>query len=226
MNTLRSLPALACLVLAVLTTSCYVVRETRHGSGIEGSETRDVQAFHAISVAGRADLHVVVGGAPSVRLTIDDNLLEYVVTEVDDGRLEIRMRDGFRYHADIPLRVEVAAPMLDGVSLAGSGDVDIRGVRAAHFEVSIDGSGDMRLDGETDTLEVSIAGSGDVDSLALHSRRADVSIAGSGSVRVHASEDLDVSVAGSGDVGYSGEPNISRSIMGSGSVYAADSSDI
>jgi hypothetical protein len=244
---LQSRPAaLAVLTLAVLTTSCFVVRETRKGSGVEGTQTRELATFTSIAVAGSAEVDVVVGGPPSVRITIDDNLLQYVITEVDDGTLEIHMSDEFNYDRSARLRAEVVAPSLDGISVAGSGSVEIRGVETSHFgasiagsgtvaihdvqtnhfDASIAGSGDLRVDGRTETLEVSISGSGDVDTLALRSQRVEVSIAGSGDVLVNASEDLDVSVAGSGDVGYRGDPKISRSILGSGSVYAANSSDI
>jgi hypothetical protein len=215
------------LALAVLTTSCFVIRETRYGSGIAGSEVRQLSAFDEISVAGSADIEVFVGqGAPSVTLTIDDNLLQHVVTEVDGDTLEIYLDKDFRYDHDVRLKAEITTPELSAVSLAGAGDVDVRGVRAEHFAASIAGSGDMTIVGDTDSLEVSIAGSGAVDTLALRSRRAEVSIAGSGDVLVHASEDLDVSVAGSGDVGYHGHPQVSRSILGSGSVYRKSERDL
>jgi hypothetical protein len=48
------------------------------------------------------------------------------------------------------------------VRVAGTGDVDIAGGRAAHMEVSIAGSGNVRMRGQAQSLGASVTGSGDV----------------------------------------------------------------
>jgi hypothetical protein len=48
------------------------------------------------------------------------------------------------------------------VRVAGTGDVDLSGGHAAHMEVSIAGSGSVRMAGEAESLTASITGSGDV----------------------------------------------------------------
>jgi len=54
----------------------------------------------------------------------------------------------------------VAGPV--DVRVGGTGDVDILGGRATRMEVSIAGSGDVRMGGAAQTLTASVTGSGDV----------------------------------------------------------------
>jgi hypothetical protein len=49
------------------------------------------------------------------------------------------------------------------VRVAGTGDVDIAGGHASHMEVSIAGSGDVRMRGQAQSLTASVTGSGDVE---------------------------------------------------------------
>jgi hypothetical protein len=184
------------------------------------SEVREVGRFDAIEVSGSFDVEVQVGESREVVVHADDNLLDHVRTEVDDGVLELRTKRSIRPTRTILVRIGV--PDLDAVSLGGSGDVDVRGVETRRFEVSLAGSGDIRVTGVADAAAVSLAGSGDVDLGRLSADRVEVSIAGSGDVAVRAADHLEVSIAGSGDVSYRGQPRVSVSRSGSGEVYARD----
>ena len=66
---------------------------------------------------------------------------------------------------------------------AGSGDIRIERIRATYTEVSIVGSGDVRLSGSSDTAKYKIAGSGDIDASAFDVSKVSTSVAGSGSIK-------------------------------------------
>jgi hypothetical protein len=187
------------------------------GSGVQKTETRSVPDFKGISTAGSVDVTAKVGAPTHVEVSADDNLLQYVTTEVKDGTLHIGMKSG-SYRFTRGLKVAITTPELDKVSIAGSSDVDVSGLQGAHFAASIAGSGDLHARGHVDTLEASVAGSGDLKLSELESRDAKVSIAGSGDARVNATQSLEIKIAGSGDVRYRGDPKVKQSIAGSGSV--------
>ena len=219
---LRTLQAsLFVLAAPLLLGACSVFDGPRIvGSGVKVQEVRELDDFDRLAVSGAAEVEVRVGGEPSVELTIDDNLLPYVRTEVVGRTLRLKLEDGARYTFDGTLQATVTVPSLEAIDAAGACTVTAAGIDAAEFEVSVAGSCDALVSGRAESLKVSIAGSADLDLVGLQAARAEVSIAGSGDVTVSASEALDVSIAGSGTVRYAGSPSVSRSVMGSGTVSA------
>lgn len=212
--------------------------QTINGSGSPGSRTETISGIHEVSLSVPGTLVIEVGRETPLRIEGDDNIVEVLVIERNGSELEIRAPRRTSLNPNRPLRLHLGVASLEGVSVAGSGQIEAEGIHADAFnasvagsgdivigrldarsvEVSIAGSGDIVIDGQANNLEVSIAGSGNahVDDLSVH--EAEVSIAGSGDVRLNVSEHLSVSIVGSGDVRYVGDPHIDRSIMGSGDV--------
>jgi hypothetical protein len=199
--------------------------------------------YDAIAVSGWFDVEVVEGKEGSVSLKGEENLLEYILTEVKDGKLVIRVERGINLQPSswtkggilvtIPVE-EVSSLSMSGsgdlvgktvlrsrdfsASLSGSGDMNIQ-VEAKNMAVSVSGSGDLTVDGGTENLAVQISGSGDVHAFGLQANSADVSVSGSADVEVTAREFLKARVSGSGDVSYRGNPaKIDTKSSGSGDI--------
>ncbi len=187
------------------------------GSGDLVTQTRDVDKFDEVSLSGSFDVRVRVGEEQSISVTFDDNLIDYIQTEVRHGELRIHSDESFSSRHNC--RVEITVPSLTDVSLSGSGDIDVTNVSGGDFSLSISGSGDVTAEGKVDQLSITVAGSGDVDARDLEALDADVHISGSGDVAVFASRYLDARVSGSGDIDYYGDPEkISSHVAGSGSI--------
>lgn len=191
------------------------------GSDVLLSEAREVGPFHAVMVAGAMDVTIDVGDETHVEVSGDSNLVPRLLTEVENGVLEIRMRDG-AYKFRQPMKVRIVTPHLDAVELYGSGDATITGVQSTDLRLEVYGAGDIKADGEVDRLDASVTGSGDISLYDLVTREARVRVAGSGDIRVHVTETLDAVVSGSGDVRYKGTPAASIRTMGSGDVRSAE----
>ncbi len=188
------------------------------GSGVSKTETRTIGDFKKVQVNGSCDVSVSVGKAAGLTITADDNLLEYVVTEVRDGTLVVEMKSG-SYSPSVHMKAYATAPSLESLAIHGSADADVSGLSGDRFELSIEGSGDAKASGKVGAVVAKIAGSGDINASNVEARDATVEVSGSGDVEVWATESLTVSIAGSGDVGYKGDPNkITKSVAGSGAV--------
>ena len=83
---------------------------------------------------------------------------------------------------------------------------------------SINGSGNVQLNGSANELICSIRGSGDVHAFDFPVTEADLLIKGSGNMDVSVSDYLKVRIDGSGDVQYIGSPQLDVQITGSGNV--------
>lgn len=215
--------------------------ESIAGSGTIISESRPVSDFTQINLLGSGVLIITQGDHYALEVETDDNLMEYIKTEVQGDTLELgftsaaldnrlRPTDGFVFRVTVQELegLEVAgsgtinAESLDCdmlvVTLAGSGEVRIGNLVAGDLTVQIIGSGDIGIEGEAERQSYLIAGSGSIDTGDLRGDAVTVTIPGSGSATVWAMRTLHVSIAGSGSVEYYGSPSVTQSILGSGSV--------
>ena len=187
------------------------------GSGDAVTEERDVGSFKRIESNGSADIFVTIGKELSVTVTLDDNLIDLIETEVRGKTLKIDSRES--YSTRLGCKIEITVPELERVYLRGSGDILVERLDAESFEFKLAGSGRLVAEGSTDELELRLSGSGDIDTRDLIAQEAYVSISGSGDVRVHAEESFDGRISGSGDIAIYGDPSdFSKSVSGSGSI--------
>jgi hypothetical protein len=187
------------------------------GSGKATTQSRQVQGFSGLGLSIPAI--VEVGQAAHERLTItaDDNVLPLIESVVEGGVLKLRLREGTQLRR-ATIRVSLQVKALESISISGSGEVRAPALSGPRLRLSIAGSGDARVGGKAEALDVRISGSGNVDAARLAAQRAAVSVSGSGDATVSARESLKVRIAGSGDVRYYGDPKVEKSVAGSGSL--------
>ena len=79
------------ILLAVASTACIPSVQPRliKGSGNVILEERDVSGFDQIVMAGAGQIIITQGDRESLSIETDDNLLEYISTEVTGDTLEI-----------------------------------------------------------------------------------------------------------------------------------------
>ncbi len=209
------------------------------GEGKKVTKELNVDDFDAVGLSISAQVFLTQGVTQSVRIEAQQNIIDNIRTEVEEGKWKIRFDQNVRRHEGITIWITV--PTLTEASISGSGDIigetpftglsdfftgvsgsgniDLN-IEATNVESSISGSGDIRLSGKCQSLNVKISGAGDVTASELYTHVADVKISGSGDVSVNADEKLDVSISGSGDVHYSGNAKVSAKVSGSGDVKA------
>jgi hypothetical protein len=186
------------------------------GSGNVITESRDVSGFSEIALFGSGTVRVDVNGTESLIVEAEDNIMPLLKTEVRNGRLELSVESSISPTTDVTYTVTAVA--LDGVTIAGSGDVAATGVAADSFDIEVSGSGRVEPAGTAGTLAVEISGSGRYLGEGLKSSVGTVRVSGSGEAVVNVTDDLDVDVSGSGGVQYIGEPTVTESVSGSGYV--------
>ncbi len=230
-------------VAVLLLASCrYMGGKRIRGNGVVGKEQRSVTGFTGVETHGSIDLFVTQG-AFKIEVEADQNILPYIETNVENGRLMVHFRDGIwlsNYHE---ARVYITAPVLHDFEVHGSGNISSGGKIAdsSGMTTRISGSGDISLDinaptintethgsgnttlaGETKDLSSLISGSGNVKAGDLKAENVKVSVHGSGDTDVFAASSLDVHISGSGDIRYKGSPRMTTEIHGSGTVKRID----
>ena len=226
------------IVTFVLNTNAQWFGKRIKGNGNMITKTRTVGEYDKIGVGGSFDVKLVAGDEGKLTINIDKNLLEYLVTKVEDGKLKIKWKKGINAsHKKIVITVpfrDIESVGLAGsgdvysedvikadsfkAALAGSGDLKLK-IDSGYIKSTISGSGDIYLEGNTSAAKVSIAGSGDIHAYDLESNDVDVSIAGSGGVKISVKDNLKARISGSGNVYYKGNPaKQDVKVSGSGNV--------
>jgi hypothetical protein len=182
------------------------------------SETRTVAPFSAVDLAGGNHVTIGVGGKQSVVVHADDNLVHRITTEVRNRTLVVGNTPG-SFEAKSPTFVHVTVPSLDGLTLSGSGIIDLAGVAAPSLVVKIPGNGVVHAKGTASSLDVELGGSGDAQLQGLVANDVHAVVGGSGRILVNATRSLDASVTGSGAIVYVGSPaHVTKNITGTGAI--------
>lgn len=211
------------------------------GSGVTKTETRTVAGFHALALGVHATIDLRQDGTEGLSITGDDNIVPLIETVVEDGTLKIRWKKETESTQYKEVSLVVHAANIDGLAIAGSGELAAKTLKSGKLRISLAGSGRMTLDalsadsarvsidgsgqltvaGRVEELVVSTAGSGRLSAAKLESRTATIVVAGSGSATTWASETLTGKVAGSGAIRYYGNPRVTSTVAGSGTVTRA-----
>ncbi len=217
-------------------TACGL--RTIQGSGDVITESRDVSGFDSVSLTGIGRVIITQGDEESLTIEADDNLFEYITSEVKSGTLELGFTDNVRIDSTSSITFTVGVKELTGLDSTGTGSIEIGELGADNLNISTsgtgsisigtltatdlvanaEGTGDIKLAGNVETQEIMRVGTGDYDAADLESRIAKVEATGTGNVVIWVLDALDVEITGTSEVSYYGSPNVTQNITGPGSL--------
>ena len=202
--------------------------------------TRQVQGFTKLDLKVPVNVTIRPGKAFSLVMDLhDSSMASKISTEVQGDTLVISSNErSLRFHGKNTATLTM--PDLQGVSISGSGDVDVAGFdqggslslaisgsgdityngKTSAVAVVIEGSGNVKLVGSTATLSVTIEGSGDLRAADFTAKNASVAVDGSGDADLRVSGGaVQFAVNGSGDIRWSGDASVVSAVThGSGSI--------
>jgi hypothetical protein len=208
------------------------------GSGDRITETRQVANFDSIDLSGSGKVIVTQGGSESLSIETNENAMEHVKAEVENGTLILGFEEGINLISTKGLTFYVDVDELTGLTVSGSGDIESDMIETDSLDARISGSGSLQIaDLSADDVKAQISGSGKID-LAGNAADQDITIngsgkyqagdlcgesvkvdiSGSGDATVCATETLNSDISGSGSVDYYGRPSITSSGSGSGKI--------
>lgn len=186
------------------------------GSGNIGSEQRDIAGFSKIDASGIFQVEIVAQKDFAVEVEADDNLLQYVKTEVRGDTLEISLEK--RVKTSNPLRVRISAPNIDGIEASGVVRVSVADLKNSELAVNTSGASKIKLAGETGVLIVDVSGASNVEAGELSAANANIDASGASQVNVNVSGELVADASGASRISYTGNAKVSKSTSGASSV--------
>lgn len=208
--------------------------------------TRKLSGFSRLSVSGSFDVALEQGSEESVKIVAEGVSAEKVISEVKNGRLDLRMEYGHYEHFKV--KVYLVYKQLEGIDKSGSGNLngssDLSGqefrinssgsgniilngvVKARQVRVRSSGSGNVKIGSlEADEAELSFSGSGDIEIKGGYVKKQSIEMSGSGNVSAFGlkSDECMAAIAGSGDVDVQVNQVLEGRIAGSGNInYMGD----
>lgn len=205
------------LLLVVAATGCHhSIHSEITGSGKRVNEKRQVAPFTSITTEGAFNIEVACQKDLGLEVEGDDNVLEYVKTEVTNDVLRLRSTKG--YSTNEPVKIKISVPNLEGLSVSGAGKIDIKGMKNDKFEIDSNGAPAIVVSGTTKMIDINTNGAGKIDTHNLHAARGVVESNGVSRVDLDVAEELDVTVSGPSSVFYRGDPRVTKNIRGPGKV--------
>jgi hypothetical protein len=185
------------------------------GNGHIKTEDRTISAFTEID-AGGAFIIEWQSGPPVLRITTDENLLDYIESEVSGDALRLRTREHIWPTHDV--KVIVSSPTRIGAKIRGAVKLTAKQLTGSKFALESSGASHVWLDGSISDLLADMTGASELEASGLQTKTAELSTTGAGDAEIAVAETLKVAITGAGKVTYSGNPTIEKHITGAGSI--------
>jgi hypothetical protein len=231
--------AFALFIILVTSSGCEEGAFCTAGKGDLVTQTVDVANFTGFRSMGSADVILTQGEAQSVTVTAQQNIIDKLKLEVNNGIWSIDWEGCIRRIK--PITIEITLPTLTFAAIEGSGNITAtnRFTELDRVELGIEGSGNIDLDLDANSVETWISGSGDI-AMDLTAASLDTRTSGSGDYTLSGSADqfnhrisgsgscaafelstnrTEVSVTGSGDCRVTVSDYLNVDISGSGDVH-------
>jgi hypothetical protein len=223
---MKNLKELSLLIICLTISACVDAqfRKTVYGNGKVVSEERTPLQASGVRVSTGIDVFLTQGDKLNLVVEADENLHEYILTEIRNGILNIYTEANIREAekkvvyitmkdinslsttsaGDIIGETPVRTQNLE-ISASSAGDIKLE-VYAREIEARISSSGDVTLTGESDILNANLSSAGDLNAYGLEVRDADVSASSAGDADISVSERLMARASSAGDINYRGNP--------------------
>lgn len=236
---MKNLKYLMILVLCMSISGCIdgQIRKTVYGNKNVVKKERSTEAFTGIDVGSTIDVFLSQGDKISVEVEADENLHEYIKTEVKNEILnvytDVNIREAEKKRVNVTMKDITSlsctsAGDLFGVtpvksenlriSCTSAGDIKLE-LYAKTVDLDISSSGDLSMTGEADKLNADLSSAGDLNAYEFKVKEADISVSSAGDADIYVTEKLRTDASSAGDVNYKGDPkNVDAHTSSAGGV--------
>jgi hypothetical protein len=189
---------------------------------------QNLSGFTSVKASSGVNVYLSQGSTESVEIGAEEEVFQYVIAEIDNNTLVIRIDNSSKrwFKKTGEVNVYVSFTELENIQLSGGTDVMGEGMlEFDNLRVSASGGSDLRLNLQVNELEVKCSGGADVvlagaaayfkgnasggsdiKAKDLEAEVAEVSASGAADIHIRASRALTASASGASDIVYYGNP--------------------
>lgn len=237
MNKLR-LIKVSIIILAMAVSCQAQTRKTVYGNKNVITAERETGSFSGIKVSTGIDVYLKQGDSHSLKVEADENLHEYIKTEINGDVMHIYTDANIR-SAEKKI-VYISMKEIKSVTASSAGDIigetplktddiDIRASSAGDIKleiladkigVDVSSSGNVTLSGEANSLDADLSSAGNLNAFNLKVKNAEVSVSSAGDADINVTEKLQARASSAGDVRYTGNPaQVDANSSSAGSIH-------
>lgn len=234
MKTILKQPVLYVMFLCILPLSCMNA-QFHKGDGNVTKSDRKISNFNYVEVEDGIDLYLSQDSANELVIEADQNLHEYIVTEIDNDILKIHLSKIILKAKSIKVYLKIVN--IKGLSASGGSDVETNGIlKLDDFSAICSGGSDIRLNieagelkfkasggsdgfiqGKANIFKAMASGGSDIKAYELESTDCYVETSGGSDAEINVVGKLSARGSGGSDVSYKGKPSNIDSNMSGGS---------
>jgi hypothetical protein len=206
------------------------------GDGNVVKEERTVSGFTSLEVSGAFNVYLYQGKSESLTVEADQNLMEFIITEVKGDKLEIYTKGTIRKATKLNIYLTFEElEMIDisgAVSLVGEDkmifhELNLDGSGATEIDLIMDvelleadlsGASEIYLSGEAKFVSLELSGASEISAFDFIVTHFELDVSGAADANIHVTENLDVEISGAASVRYKGSPHVNSDISGAGSI--------
>ncbi len=212
----------------VLLLALVVAAPAQASSEKNGKQTRRTASFNGISVSSGIDLYLTQGNAEIVVVEADPDIIDDIITEVNDGILHIYLKKKFNWVCNDDRAVYVTFDNLTKLDISAGADVEAENsFKLEDLEISVSSGADLEIDdltaesvwldtssgsdaelsGKVVNFNASSSSGADISCANLISENCTVSVSSGADANVHVTKELKASASSGGDICYKGNPD-------------------
>jgi hypothetical protein len=189
------------------------------------TESHKMGDFKQIDISGGFKVNLKQDSSLNVSITADDNLMKYILTSDDDGRLHIYTKKNLCGSGELVINIGVKnlekIKSSGAIDLSSDGKIvtkdlsfELNGASKVNMEldaanVTTEGSGsaEIKLKGQATSHKIQLAGSGKIYALDFVVGSYDIETTGASHCEINVLHDLNVNTTGASDIQYRGNPS-------------------
>ncbi len=225
------------IITAFFIVGCEFLEDFEKGNGDIVKEKRSTSDFDGLRIAGNFEVILEESNQAFVEINTDENLLDFIDTEVKAGILRVTQEKKliskskiriFIYYQELNEIRAMGAALIKNedylnsedleIVMEGAGAVDLK-IISDKLKVELSGAGVISLAGEVQEQELNLMGAGKLEAFDLDSKDCDVTVGGLGGAEIYVTEKLNATIEGVGSIRYDGQPkDINTEIKGLGRI--------
>ena len=208
----------------LFSTSCIFIDSSVKGNGKVVEEKRKAGKFDAIKVSRGMNVYISQGNENRILVKADENLLEFIETDIDNNTLKISTSQGIRKASSKKVFVTVreikSIRSLAGsnvfsetqlnakdLALSGSAGSNIKvDVNAENLDVSASAGSNVKISGNANSFVGKASAGSNIKAEDLKTTDCDVKTSSGANIWIHVSDELLANANSGGNIFYFGNP--------------------
>jgi hypothetical protein len=212
------------LMAITLVLSSCLKKQIKPSSDVT-TESRNLSGFTALDVSDAIEVEVTFDpNVENVVISANSNIHQYILTDVVNGRLKIRMKNNINIKSGAYILVKVSTPYLEGVDISGASrveftndetvsymDLDISGAStfqggftATDCDINLSGASNVSIWGGAASANIDLSGASRLGDYDFIIDNLNVELSGASTATLTVNGVMNVNASGASTLNYKG----------------------